>query len=124
MEDKQKFPFHKGYGKMLTASLLILTGLLLFARNSGMITEEYFNLLVAWHSLFIIVGTYTIIRQRYLLGGTLLLAGIYLLGNKLMLFPDNSQAMLWPLILILTGIFVISPHRSKHWKTVECNMPE
>ena len=58
MEDKQKFPFHKGYGKMLTASLLILTGLLLFARNSGMITEEYFNLLVAWHSLFIIVGTY------------------------------------------------------------------
>ena len=54
MEDKQKFPFHKGYGKMLTASLLILTGLLLFARNSGMITEEYFNLLVAWHSLFII----------------------------------------------------------------------
>lgn len=78
MEDKQKFPFHKGYGKMLTASLLILTGLLLFARNSGMITEEYFNLLVAWHSLFIIVGTYTIIRQRYLLGGTLLLAGIYL----------------------------------------------
>lgn len=113
MEDKQKFPFRKSYGKMLTASLFILAGLLLFARNAGILAEEWFDLLMAWHSLLIIAGVYTITRRRYLPGTALLLAGIYLLGGKLMLFPDNSQAMFWPLILILTGVFVISPHR-KH----------
>lgn len=115
MEEKQQCSFHRGYSKVLTASLFILAGLLLFARNMEMITEEWFNLLVAWHSLFIIIGIYTLTRQRYLLGSTLLLVGIYLLGGKLMLFPDNHQALLWPLILVLTGIFVISPHRNKHW---------
>lgn len=114
MEDKQKFPFRRSYGKMLTASLFILTGLLLFARNAGIVAEEWFDLLIAWHSLLIITGVYTITRRRYLPGAVLLLAGIYLLGGKLMLFPDNFQAMFWPLILILIGIYVISPHRSKH----------
>lgn len=87
MEDKQKFPFHKGYGKMLTASLLILTGLLLFARNSGMITEEYFNLLVAWHSLFIIVGTYS---KCYTLLVTLLIIR-YILILRIINVPKMRQ---------------------------------
>ena len=65
----------------------------------GIITEAWFNMLVAWHSLFIIAGIYTMIRKHYLSGGVLLLAGLYLLGSKLMLFPGNFQAMLWPLAL-------------------------
>lgn len=65
----------------------------------GIITEAWFNMLVAWHSLFIIAGIYTMIRKHYLSGGVLLLAGLYLLGSKLMLFPGNFQAMLWPLPL-------------------------
>ena len=99
MEEKQKFPSHAGSGKVLTASLFILSGLLLFARNMGIITKEWFNMLVAWHSLFIIAGIYTMIRKHYLSGGVLLLAGLYLLGSKLMLSPGNFQAMLWPLAL-------------------------
>ena len=59
MEEKQKFPSHAGSGKVLTASLFILSGLLLFARNMGIITKECCNMLVAWHSLFIIAGIYT-----------------------------------------------------------------
>ena len=47
----------------------------------GIITEAWFNMLVAWHSLFIIAGIYTMIRKHYLSGGVLLLAGLYLLGS-------------------------------------------
>ena len=100
---------------MLTASLFILSGLLLFARNMGIITEAWFNMLVAWHSLFIIAGIYTMIRKHYLSGGVLLLAGLSLLGSKLMLFPGNFQAMLWPLALILIGIFFLRHHHRRNW---------
>ena len=81
----------------------------------GIITEAWFNMLVAWHSLFIIAGIYTMIRKHYLSGGVLLLAGLYLLGSKLMLFPGNFQAMLWPLALILIGIFFLRYHHRRNW---------
>lgn len=116
MEEKQNFPSHQGYGKTLTASLFILAGILLFARNMGFMTDEWFNLLVAWHSLLIIAGIYTIIRRHYLSGSIVLLAGVYLLGSKLMLFPGNTQAMLWPLVLILIGVFTLNAHRKRNWE--------
>lgn len=100
---------------MLTASLFILSGILLLVRNMGIITYELFDLLVAWHSLFIITGIYTMIRKHYLSGGVLLLVGLYLLGNKFMLFPYNFQTILWPLLLILIGIFFLRHHRRKNW---------
>ncbi len=116
MEAKQNFSSHAGFGKMLVALLFILAGALLFARNMGFITEEWFNLLVSWHSLFIISGIYSIVRQRYVFGSILLLIGVYFLGSKLMWFPDNSQALLWPLVLIFIGVLFLKPHRPKNWQ--------
>ena len=41
MEEKQNFPRATGFsGKILIASLFILSGILLFARNMGWITSE------------------------------------------------------------------------------------
>lgn len=116
MEAKQNFPSQAGFGKMLMALLFILAGALLFARNMGFITEEWFNLLVTWHSLFIISGIYSILRRRYVFGSILLLIGVYFLGSKLMWFPDNSQALLWPLVLIFVGVLFLKPHRHKNWE--------
>lgn len=57
MEEKQKFPTATGFsGKTLIASLFILSGILLFARNMGWITSEVFDMIVSWHSLLIILG--------------------------------------------------------------------
>lgn len=116
MEEKQKFPSHAGNGKVLTASLFIIAGILLFARNAGIITEGLFGLLVAWHSLFILTGIYTLVRKRYMAGSILLLIGVYLLGNSLMVLPYNTQMMLWPLVLVLIGLFFLRPHRNKRWE--------
>ncbi len=56
MEEKQKFPTATGFsGKTLIASLFILSGILLFARNMGWITSEVFDMIVSWHSLLIIL---------------------------------------------------------------------
>ena len=52
MEKKQNFPSHAGLsGKALIASLFIISGILLFARNVGWITYDLFSIVVSWHSL-------------------------------------------------------------------------
>ena len=44
MEQKSKFSSPTGFsGKLLVASLFILSGILLFARNMGWITAELFS---------------------------------------------------------------------------------
>lgn len=48
MEEKQKFPTATGFsGKILIASLFILSGILLFTRNMGWITSEVFDMIVS-----------------------------------------------------------------------------
>lgn len=86
MEEKQKFPTATGFsGKILIASLFILSGILLFARNMGWITSEVFDMIVSWHSLLIILGIYSMIRRHFIGGIILLLIGVYFLIGGLWL---------------------------------------
>lgn len=79
----------------------------MFARNMGWITGELFDALVAWHSLLIIIGVYTLLHRHYVSGCVLLLIGVYLLMGGLTCLPENSQAMVWPLALVLAGILFL-----------------
>lgn len=107
MEEKQKTLSATGFsGKYLVASLFILSGILLFARNMGWITAELFSTIVSWYSLFIILGIYSMIRRHFVGGIILLLIGVYFLLGGLSWLPENSQAMVWPLALIIAGCFV------------------
>ena len=115
MEEKQKFPTATGFsGKILIASLFILSGILLFARNMGWITSEVFDMIVSWHSLLIILGIYSMIRRHFIGGIILLLIGVYFFIGGLSWLPENSQAMVWPLALIIAGVlFIFKPGRNK-----------
>lgn len=105
MEKKENFPSHAGLsGIILTASLFIISGILLLARNLGWITHEVFDIVVSWHSLFIILGIYTMVRRHYLSGGILLLIGAYFMIGGLSWLPENSQAIVWPIALITAGV--------------------
>ena len=93
MEEKQKTLSATGFsGKYLVASLFILSGILLFARNMGWITAELFSTIVSWYSLFIILGIYSMIRRHFVGGIILLLIGVYFLLGGLSWLPENSQA--------------------------------
>lgn len=115
MEEKQNFPRATGFsGKILIASLFILSGILLFARNMGWITSEVFDIIVSWHSLLILLGIYAMIRRHFIGGIILFLAGAYFLTGGLSWLPENSQAMVWPLALIIAGVlFIFKPGRNK-----------
>ena len=116
MEEKQTFsPAGRGFsGKILIASLFIISGVLLFARNMGWITTEVFDMIVSWHSLLIIIGVYSMIRRHFIGGIVLFLIGVYFLIGGLSWLPENSQAMVWPFALIIAGIlFFFKPGRDK-----------
>ena len=101
MEKKQNFPSHAGLsGKALIASLFIISGILLFARNVGWITYDLFSIVVSWHSLLIVLGIYTMTHRHYLSGSILTLIGIYFLVEGLSWLPENSQTIIWPIALI------------------------
>lgn len=119
MEEKQTFSLvNRGFsGKILIASLFIISGVLLFARNMGWITNEVFDIIVSWHSLLIIIGVYSMIRRHFIGGIVLLLIGVYFLIGGLSWLPENSQAMVWPFALIMAGVlFFLKPGRDKRAK--------
>ena len=102
MEQKSKFSSATCFsGKLLIALLFILSGILLFARNMGWMTDELFSMIVSWHSLLIVLGIYSMIRRHYIGGIILLLIGVYFLIGGLSWLPENSQAMVWPFALIM-----------------------
>ena len=114
MEEKQKTLSATGFsGKYLVASLFILSGILLFARNMGWITADLFSTIVSWYSLFIILGIYSMIRRHFVGGIILLLIGVYFLLGGLSWLPENSQAMVWPLALIIAGVLLIFKSRRR-----------
>lgn len=118
MEQKQKFSSARGLsGKILIALLFILSGVLLFARNMGWITDELFSIIVSWYSLLIILGVYSIVRRHFIGGIILLLIGVYFLIGGLSWLPENSQVMVWPVALITVGVlFLFKPNRRKGWE--------
>lgn len=106
MEKEQNFSSAGFQGKFLVASLLILSGILLLARHTGWISAELFDMLVAWHSLLIISGIYATAHRHYINGIALILCGTYILLGKLACVPEDSQAVIWPVALILAGILL------------------
>lgn len=117
MEKKENFPSRAGIsGKTLIASLFIISGVLLLARNVGWITYEVFDIVVSWHSLLIILGIYSMARRRFITGAILALIGAYFLIGGLSWLPENSQAIVWPIALIAVGVaFFVKARRRERW---------
>lgn len=117
MEPMQKKSSATGFsGKILIASLFIISGILLFARNVGWITTDLFDIIVSWYSLLIILGVYSMFRRHIISGLILLLIGVYFLFGGLSCLPENAQAMVWPVALIIAGIlFLFKSRRMGPW---------
>ncbi len=118
MEKKQNFPSRAGLsGKILIASLFILSGLMLLARNLGWIPYEVFNIIVSWQSLLIILGVYTMTRRHYMGGIILVLIGAYFMLGGISWLPASSQALVWPVALIVIGVFfLIKTRKRARWR--------
>ena len=55
------------------------------------------------------------IRRHFVGGIILVLVGVYFLLGGLSWLPENSQAMVWPLALIIAGVyFFLNPDTEDH----------
>lgn len=98
---------------VVAALAFIASGILLLALNLGWISQNIFDLLVAWHTLLIALGCWSLWRRNYLLGLVLVLAGGWLLGGKLELFNIPVTALRGPLLLVLIGVFLLTRRYGK-----------
>lgn len=117
MKDEEKFVYRRRLsGKLLIASLLILSGIVLLARNLGWITNEVFDVIMSWQTLLVVLGVYTIIHRHYISGVILLAVGAYLLFGTNIGLPTNIQMLVWPIALIACGIlFFTKSCNRRHW---------
>ncbi len=105
--------------KYWVATLLILTGSLLLARNMGWIDHTVYSLLISWQMLLIVIGLFNLTHRHWFTGTLLIVVGGCFLAPMLDLpwFPVNMSQLLWPAVLIIIGVSFLgkSQCKSKHW---------
>lgn len=119
MEKKPSTSSGKSTGKYLVAQLFILVGVLMFARNMDWIDGHLYRTLVSWQMLLIVIGLYSISRRNVLGGLVLLAVGGCLLLPRLNLswLPVSTGALMWPLVLVMIGLFFLTrPRRGGIWR--------
>lgn len=99
------------FGIMLSV-LLILIGGILLGINLGYIPESLKWVCISWQMLLVLIGISAIFRRNVFSGLFLIFVGALLLVPKLSLafpnvFAENFLQLYWPLLLSITGFFVL-----------------
>lgn len=94
-------------GGYFIAILLIVAGLLILGRNTGILPHSVYHVILSWPMLIIAVGVYTLL-QREVTGGLIVIAvGTYFLLPRIDLFHATLSSMFWPVVLITIGLVTL-----------------
>jgi predicted membrane protein len=105
--------YNSGKGRVLAGLIIICVGVLLLARQSGVVFPEW---LFTWQMLLIVLGLFIGAKHSFRSGGwivPLLIGAVFMVDEFI---PGLSIGrMVWPLILIVAGLFMIfRPKRSNN----------
>lgn len=99
-------PANRNSSAWLVAIIFIAVGLLWFGRNAGVITNEFFRVVVSWQMLLIVLGISMLFQRRSTVGGAILMAvGTIFILPKIAL--GISMGTFWPLVFVVVGIVII-----------------
>lgn len=79
----------------------------MLARNLGWITYQFFDMLVSWQMLLIVLGVYMMAKRAFVRGLVLFGIGAYFLSPHVGWLPVNVNAILLPVILVAIGLAFI-----------------
>lgn len=98
----------QGRGRIITALIFILAGVLIISQRSGFISYELFRQLFNWQMLLIGIGIVSIAKHKGSIGGFIMImvGGVFLIPEYVDLSLDMRQ-MLWPAILIGVGLIIL-----------------
>jgi predicted membrane protein len=114
------------FRKLLWGGIIVLAGICYLLFNIGVLPIAWKSIVLSWEALLIVLGFVWIITRRYFWGSVVLAVGVISLLPQLsvlMGFKYSEQlynAILWPVVVILVGILVMSHslvhhHHNNHY---------
>lgn len=99
---------HKRRNKGLTFSLLvIIAGIALLMRNTGMMDENTASIIFSWPMIIIAFGILNMNKNEYGFGIVMLLVGGYFLYTKSFGYELSFGAYFWPSLFIIIGLLIL-----------------
>lgn len=120
MDTPQKAHGHSRQGGLALAAILILAGIILFARQLGYINDNVYHVIKSWQMLLIVLGGLSLIGKRYYNGIVLIGIGLFFMIPKFIGAGYEWPGTYWPLLLIMAGVLIIvkmrkpAPDRQTH----------
>lgn len=101
--------------RILLGAFILIIGVLSLVDNLNIFNTR--SLLQFWPTVFIVLGALKIVQAKnnsgYLIGGTLITAGIVMTLNRLGFISFNMRDF-WPVFLIIGGLLIIFKDRIKN----------
>lgn len=94
--------------KSVVFGLLVLVfGLLLLFRNTGVLNESIFHVVFSWEMLLIAIGLINLFDRNRPLGIILIVLGLIFMLPHIFTFPFAFHHVLWPTVIIAFGLLIM-----------------
>jgi predicted membrane protein len=101
-------PNNRQLRRLLLGVVVILAGLLLLGVKINILPWNIQHIFFSWQMLLIVIGVGSLMISENRLPGLILITiGGFFLIPRIFIFPFNYWGMLWPILLILIGIFIL-----------------
>ena len=96
--------------------ILVIVGLVLIGKKMELFPSEISHIIISWQMLLIAIGSIIVLFQKNYRTGLILIAvGSFFMLPKLFDIPYDMKNMLWPSILVVVGLLMITV-RNRHGK--------
>lgn len=116
------YSWHNKLNRVVIALTFIVVGLLFVGRNLGIVDPYWFNIIVSWQMLLVVVGVTNLIKGNIWGGFITMAIGVFFLLPEFTLMEDGWLETYWPLIFVLVGLSLLFRRRT-HF-SFDCNKNE
>jgi predicted membrane protein len=109
-ETSKRMPFQRYYklNKSVTATTLVLAGLLILGHNLGIVSDYFYRIFISWPMLLIVLGITSLLKRTFWPSCIFLGTGVYFLLSRIIGVDGFPwMANYWPLFLILLGLIIL-----------------
>jgi len=103
----EKFKWRTKIDLIGFAVICIAVGLIIIGKNTGIISEELYKILISWQMLLVVLGLHIVTHRTYLFGTFVMGIGAFFLTPLITGSNENWFSDFWPLIFVFIGLLII-----------------